>query len=111
LLTDSYLDLIDLPTGTTSWRWTVADEAYRLVSLAAAGDFSRFLCSSNNSADRPEVRDSRGKVYLLGADGQLGWEYELSYLDRGVGRPAVQFDSRTALFSIISAEKLELFAF
>lgn len=110
LLTDSRLELIDLRRSLTNWRWQVADAGYRLVDLAVDSEFTRFLCSGNNSEDQPEIRNSRGKVYLLNDSGQLVWNYDLSYTERPVGHPILKFDSRTALLSIISGERLELFA-
>ena len=111
LLTAGYLEVIDIKRALTNWRWPVGGDGYRLVDLAVDENFGRLLCSSNNSADRPEVRNSRGKVYLLNESGQLVWEYDLSYASRAIRHPLVQFDARSRLLSVMSAEKLELFSF
>jgi outer membrane protein assembly factor BamB len=111
LLTVRHLEVIDIKRALTNWRWPVGADGYRLVDLAVDEDFKRLLCSSNNSADRPEVRNSRGKVYLLNENGQLIWEYDLSYANRAIRHPLVQFDARSRLLSVMSAEKLELFSF
>lgn len=109
LLSSERLEIVDLKTEITKLLWPIQAPGYRLVDLATDDDFSYFLCSSNNSAARPEVRDSQGKVFLLGADGQTLWHYDLTYVSRAVGTPKVQFDRDRHLLSILSAEKLELF--
>jgi hypothetical protein len=111
LLQSEQLRLIDILAGTSLWSYEPADDDHVLVGFDANDDLSLFICSSNNGAARPEIRNTQGKVVLLDQGGGLIWQHDLSYSTRSVRHPEVKLSADNRLISILTKERLELFKY
>ncbi len=110
-LYDDRLDIFDIATNSLLAEHSLDDAAYRFFRFDAAPDFNYFVCGASNSADAPETKNTRGRVMLLGAGGNLIWGEELVYEEWSVKYPDVRLDSSKRVLSMLTASTFQVFKF
>lgn len=105
------LNVFDITANSRLAEHTLDDAAYRFFRFDTDPNFNYFVCGASNSADTPEARNTRGRIMLLGAGGNLLWGEEVVYEEWSVKFPDVRLDSSRRLLSLLTASTLQVFKF
>ncbi len=105
------LDVYDITANTRLAEHSLDDAAYRFFRFDADPNFNFFVCGASNSADSPEAKNTKGRVMLLGAGGNLLWGEEVAYEEWSVKYPDVRLDSHKRVLSMLTASTLQVFKF
>ncbi|MGB5107985.1 MAG: hypothetical protein WBP29_04375 [Candidatus Zixiibacteriota bacterium] len=104
-------DVSDITAGSLLAEYTLDDASYRFFHFDTDPNFNYFVCSANNSADSPEVKNTKGRIMLLSAGGNLLWGEEVAYEEWSVRYPDVRIDSNNRVVSMLTATTLQVFKF
>jgi hypothetical protein len=105
------LEVFDLKAGSSIAAYALDDSAYRFFHFDTDSNFSYFVCGANNSADPPEIKNTKGRIMLLGAAGNLMWGEEVAYEEWSVVYPDVRIDSINRVVSLLTASALQVYKF
>ena len=64
-------DVFDITANNLVAEHTLDDATFRFFHFDADPNFNYFVCSANNSADSPEVKNTKGRLMLLSAAGKF----------------------------------------
>ena len=93
------------------WEYSLPDSGYQFFHFDSDSNFTYFACSTNNSTDAPERRNTRGQALLIDANGKLVWQTELSYAEWSVKYPEVKIDLPARILTLLTAERFRIYSF
>ena len=111
ILLTQRLQLFDLDSSRLVWEYSLPDSAYQFFHFDSDSNFTYFACSTNNSTDAPERRNTRGQALLIDANGKPVWQTELSYADWSVKYPEVKIDLPARILTLLTAERFRIYSF
>jgi hypothetical protein len=111
ILTTNQLEVVDIDSNRNVWQYALKDSNFQFFHFSADPSFSYFICATDNAADAPEIRNSRGSVMLLNSKGEVLWQTELAYGEWSVKYPEVKIDLATRIFTLLTAERLQIYTF
>ncbi len=104
-------DVYDISAGNMVAQHTMDDAAYRFFHFDADPNFNYFVCGASNAADSPEIKNTKGRIMLLSAGGNLLWGEEVAYDDWSVRYPVVKIDTNSRVVSMLTPTTLQIFKF
>lgn len=111
ILKTQQLLLYDLDSQRLAWEYSLPDSGYQFFHFDADSGFTYFACSTDNSTDAPEHRNTRGQALLIGADGKLAWQTDVTYAEWSVKYPEVKIDLQARILTLLTAEKFRIYSF
>ncbi len=111
ILLTQRLQLFDLDSSRLVWEYSLPDSGYQFFHFDSDSNFTYFACSTNNSTDAPERRNTRGQALLIDANGKLVWQTELSYAEWSVKYPEVKIDLPARILTLLTAERFRIYSF
>ncbi len=111
LLLTRQLQVFDLDSSRVAWDYSLPDSGYQFFHFDSDSNFTYFVCSTNNSADAPERRNTRGQALLIDASGKLVWQTELSYVEWSLKYPEVKIDLPARILTLLTAERFRIYSF
>ncbi len=111
ILLTQELQLIDLDSSRVVWEYSLPDSGYQFFHFDSDSAFTYFACSTNNSVDAPERRNTLGQALLLDAEGKLVWQTEMGYAEWSVKYPEVKIDVAARIITLLTAEKFWVYSF
>jgi hypothetical protein len=111
ILLTQRLQLFDLDSSRLVWEYSLPDSGYQFFHFDSDSSFTYFACSTNNSTDAPERRNTRGQALLIDANGKLVWQTELSYAEWSVKYPEVKIDLPARILTLLTAERFRIYSF
>jgi|GEM_PF-2015458 len=111
ILLTQRLQLLDLDSSRLVWEFSLPDSGYQFFHFDSDSNFTYFACSTNNSTDAPERRNTRGQALLIDANGKPVWQTELSYAEWSVKYPEVKIDLPARILTLLTAERFRIYSF
>jgi hypothetical protein len=105
------LQLFDLDSSRLVWEYSLPDSGYQFFHFDSDSSFTYFACSTNNSMDAPERRNTLGQALLIDGDGKPVWRTEMSYADWSVKYPEVKIDLPARILTLLTAERFRIYSF
>jgi hypothetical protein len=105
------LQLLDLDSLRVIWEYALPDSDFQFFHFDTDSSFTYFACSTNNSTDAPERRNTRGQAILLDSDGRPVWQTEMNYADWSVKYPEVKIDINARILTLLTAERFRVYSF
>lgn len=93
------------------WEYSLPDSGFQFFHFDSDSSFNYFACSTNNSTDSPERRNTRGQALLIDADGKLVWRTDMSYAEWSVKYPEVKIDLPARILTLLTAERFRIYSF
>lgn len=111
ILSAGKLEVFDLQARRLLSEFTPAEKEFRFFHLDVDPEMKLLLASANNSADQPEQRNTRGKVYLLDDTASELWSEEIPYEDWSIRYPEVRLAADKQLFSVLVMSGLRIYRY
>jgi hypothetical protein len=111
ILKTQQLLLYDVDSLQPVWEYSLPDSGYQFFHFDSDSSFNYFACSTNNSTDTPERRNTRGQALLIGSDGKLVWQTDMTYVEWSVKYPEVKIDLPARILTLLTAEKFRIYSF
>jgi hypothetical protein len=111
ILLTQRLQLFDLDSTRLVWEYSLPDSGYQFFHFDSDSNFTYFACSTNNSTDAPERRNTRGQALLIDATGKPVWQTELNYAEWSVKYPEVKIDLPARILTLLTAERFRIYSF
>jgi outer membrane protein assembly factor BamB len=111
ILLTQRLQLLELDSTRLVWEYSLPDSGYQFFHFDSDSSFTYFACSTNNSTDAPERRNTRGQALLIDANGKPVWQTDLSYAEWSVKYPEVKIDLPARILTLLTAERFRIYSF
>jgi hypothetical protein len=111
ILMKQRLQLLDVDSAQTVWDYLLPDSGFQFFHFDSDSAFTYFACSTNNSTDAPERRNTLGQALLLDSEGKLVWQTETSYVEWSVKYPEVKIDLAARIMTLLTADRFRVYSF